>query len=133
MKKCILWHKGIRKDGYGDAHANGKHWLAHRLIYTRAFGEIPNGMCVLHKCDIRNCVNPQHLFLGTQKDNVRDMETKNRARHPNGEEHGRSKLSEAEVLAIRAADLSYRILAKQFGVCLAVISQIKNRQNWVHI
>ena len=75
---CIEWTGAKTATGYGRAHAGGKHWLAHRLFYTVYRGEIPKGMYVCHSCDVPSCVNPEHLFLGTQADNLRDMDAKGR-------------------------------------------------------
>lgn len=84
---CILWTGAIspgRDDGYGWVNWQSRQVRAHRFFYEQFYGEIPYGMLVLHKCDIRNCVNPDHLFLGNAKDNVRDMVSKGRAPHQNG-------------------------------------------------
>ena len=79
---CWEYIKKLRKDGYAQIGINGKKILAHRLSYTVYIGEIPEGMCVLHKCDNRKCLNPKHLWLGTQADNVRDTIEKGRDYHP---------------------------------------------------
>lgn len=77
--------RGCRiKKGYGQVNMNGRTVYAHRLAYALHYGEDPTGKCVLHKCDNPPCVNPDHLFLGTQADNVRDMWAKGRAR-PGGD------------------------------------------------
>src|SRR5690348_11100206 len=96
-----LWRGGIDRLGYGTT--KGKHPKAHRLAWELFNGPIPDGMNVLHKCDVRNCVNPDHLFIGTQLDNMRDMVSKGRWRPSGvmGESHGNSKLSEADVTEMR--------------------------------
>lgn len=76
---CWLWTGALYRLGYGHAYLLGKQQLAHRIAWILAFGEIPQGMLVCHRCDVRNCVNPEHLFLGTHKDNTRDMLRKGRA------------------------------------------------------
>lgn len=76
MTPCILWAGTRNPDGYGKRGDN----YAHRLAWEAAFGPIPPGLCVLHRCDVRPCVNPEHLFLGTKGDNARDREAKGRGR-----------------------------------------------------
>lgn len=81
---CWEWQKTKDRVGYGrlkvslGSRDSFRHESAHRYSYLLFVGEIPTGMCVLHKCDNRSCVNPGHLFLGTQKDNIRDMHAKGR-------------------------------------------------------
>ncbi len=75
---CWLWNKGVNNTGYGTTCVEGKWKLSHRLSWEFHYGDIPVGMSVLHKCDVRSCVNPLHLFLGTQSDNVRDRQEKGR-------------------------------------------------------
>ena len=76
---CWLWQGHCEsKAGYGQVSYNGKSVPAHRMFYAELVGPIPQGICVLHKCDVPQCVNPEHLFLGTQKDNTQDMISKGR-------------------------------------------------------
>jgi HNH endonuclease len=79
---CIEWSGGKNKSGYGRKWHKGRVLLAHRVAWIETHGPIPDGMCVLHRCDVRSCVNVEHLFLGTQADNMRDMAEKGRARSP---------------------------------------------------
>lgn len=76
---CVIF-TSVRPDGYRQVHYNGRHVLVHRLAYELAYGPIPKGMKACHRCDRPSCVNPSHIFLGTQKDNLRDMFAKGRAR-----------------------------------------------------
>jgi hypothetical protein len=75
---CIIWMGSVSDNGYGSLRRKGKHMAAHRAVWIQHFGPIPDGQWVLHRCDVRCCVNPDHLFLGTRTDNVRDMVSKNR-------------------------------------------------------
>lgn len=92
-KGCWLWTKGRMPFGYGAIVVNGKTKLAHRVSYEAHVGPIPSGLCVLHRCDVPPCVNPEHLFLGTQLDNMRDKIAKGRqgdssvGRRVRGDEH----------------------------------------------
>lgn len=89
---CWEWTASVNAGGYGCFNYKGKVILAHRASWMIHNGEIPkgeghHGICVLHKCDNARCVNPDHLFLGTQKENIHDMEKKGRSRHVGGENH----------------------------------------------
>ncbi len=88
---CYLWTGKKNKNGYGRIKVNGKEQAAHRVSYAIANGAIPDGMCVLHRCDTPACVNPEHLFAGTVIDNLRDMHAKGRARG-NTSNHRRDRL-----------------------------------------
>jgi hypothetical protein len=90
---CWIW-KGYEKScGYGGMRAYGKNWFAHRLSYTLNIGEIPEGMYVCHKCDNPICVRPDHLFLGTHKDNMADCKAKGRYVGGRGNADGWAKSS----------------------------------------
>jgi len=78
-RTCWLWTGGKISTGYGAIRVKGKNILVHRLSYELHVGHpVPKGVCVLHRCDVRNCVNPEHLFLGSKADNVHDMDSKGR-------------------------------------------------------
>ena len=129
---CWLWTAFIDRDGYGQFWVNGKHELAHRIAWTLSYGLIPEGMCTLHQCDVPSCVNPEHLFLGTQADNMRDMRVKGRSAL--GEKHGNSKLTRDLVKVIRTqfatGEWTQQELAKVFGVSQGHISHIVRRDWW---
>jgi len=135
---CWLWRGTIaKKTGYGTIELPGKTWLAHRLSYHLTKGEIPSRMCVLHKCDVRNCINPAHLFLGTHQDNMDDMVKKGRQRAVRGELKNSAKLKEPEVLEIRSLFTGKRgnqaMLARKYGVTKNAIRALVQRQTWTHI
>ena len=83
---CWIWKGRTHKQGYGmfSAKPAHKNWVSHRASWEIHYGTIPNGLCVLHKCDVRSCVRPDHLFLGTYKDNAVDMYSKGRGRWQGG-------------------------------------------------
>ena len=138
---CWLWTAGTRSGGYGQFHADGarKSLEAHRYAWEMANGDpVPSGMCVLHRCDVRLCVNPSHLFLGTKADNVADMDKKGRrATNPlRGEKHRQAILSATDVLMIRArlaAGASQRDVARSFGISQPTVSAINVKRIWRHI
>lgn len=109
--------------------------VAHRVSWEIHNGVIPKGICVCHHCDTPLCVNPNHLFLGTIADNNRDMAAKGRVKHVGikGEQSNFAKLTEAEVLSIRAACGTQREIAKQFRTSKSNVHDIRSRRNWRHI
>jgi HNH endonuclease len=129
---CILWERATNKAGYGICGRG----LAHRAAFETAFGPIPAGMCVLHRCDVRSCVNPEHLFLGTQADNVKDMDAKGRRVSMVGSKHALAKFAEADVAIIKwCLDAGVRgsKLARLYEVSDQVISFIKTGLTWKHV
>ena len=97
---CIEW-VGASCRGYGSITLHGEKYKTHRVMYEEMFGDIPRGLFVCHTCDNPSCVNPEHLFLGSQLDNMRDMIAKGRQPDRSGENNPRSKLSKEDVLLIR--------------------------------
>lgn len=135
IKKCIIWKGAVNNKGYGVVNYKGKYWLVHRLIYTLHNPEIDiNRMLVLHKCDIRNCINPNHLFIGTAKDNTNDMIDKDRMKHANGENAGKSKLTWKKVEKIRnkhgKKHVTTKKLSEKYGVSCMSIRNIVNKKTW---
>jgi len=110
---------------------NGKMRMMSRFIWEECFGVIPKGLSVLHKCDNTRCISPLHFFLGTQTENIKDRDKKNR--QAKGENCGSSKLTKRKVLYIRSLKLSSRKLAKRFGVSKTTILLIKNRISWKYL
>jgi len=132
IDECWLW-QGSRNHRwrYGRLHTNGKEIGAHRIAYELLIAPIPIGMQVLHHCDNPPCVNPRHLFLGTQGDNMRDRTQKGRT--PRGERNGRARLTEVEVGEIRqkiAHGANLSALGREYNVSNVAIGHIKRKRNW---
>lgn len=128
---CIIWPRYKDKRGYGYTWHKGKTAYAHRVAYEEAFGPIPEGMCVLHKCDNPSCVNIDHLFLGTNDDNVKDRNKKQRQAF--GIKNGRTKLTEHSVMKIRSSSDTQEVLAEQYGISPSHVFRIKNRKVWKYL
>ncbi len=131
---CLLWIGGFGENDYGVAHIAGTHGLstaAHRIAWTLYRGEIPKGMCVLHRCDNPPCVNVNHLFLGTQSDNMKDAGRKGRMKK--GSAHHNAKISDADVVAIRSSTGLQRDIAKKFGISRTNVSIIRSGKGWRHV
>jgi hypothetical protein len=124
----------LDRDGYGAFTVDGKKYKAHRLAFELATGADPTGLLVCHHCDTPSCVNPDHLFLGTQADNLRDMTQKER--HQFGSQHHSALISDDDVLAIRdrrAKGEKGLALAAEFGLSQASISDIYHGRTWRHV
>lgn len=133
---CLEWQLRKDKDGYGSfRNQNNKVVRAHRLSWELHKGMIPNGLLVLHKCDNPSCVNPEHLFLGTQKDNMSDMS--NKKRHLFGEKNKKAKLTDTLVLNLidkyNTKKFSQQELAKIFNITQANVSSIVLGKTWTHL
>lgn len=120
---CWIWRGKKNWGGYGRIHRGGYQQHAHQISYMVFNGPIPDGIYVCHKCDVRACVNPEHLFLGTPKDNMQDAANKDRM--PRGERSKRSKLKDCEVLQIidfvHCGRFTSNQIAKMYGVSGATI------------
>jgi hypothetical protein len=130
---CILWGNTIDTSGYGVIRVRGRTELAHRFAWKIANGPIPDGMCVCHTCDVRACVNVDHLWIGTIADNNMDAIQKGRNVILMGELNGMAKLTAEKVIAIRADTRKQRIIAAEYGVSQKIISCVKTRRGWGHI
>jgi len=134
---CWLWISSHNKSGYGLLWINRKGIKAHRIAYTLYKGIIPFGMHVLHRCDNPPCVNPDHLFLGTQTDNNLDRDKKGRNNVARGEDTALAKLTTKDVLAIRKSYIPYKNssvkLAKKYGVKHSTILNIISNKTWKHL
>lgn len=140
MGDCWEWKASKYPNGYGMFKANYGVTGAHRFSYEWHIGKIPEGMCVLHSCDNRACVNPGHLFIGTKKDNTHDMMRKGRFRYKKpkvmrGMESPSAKISDLSVQRIRLVGrvISQRELGKIFGVGQQQISRILKNERWQHV
>jgi len=133
--ECWEWTGGRFHYGHGAFKAGGKTSGAHRFAWAIANGPIPPGMFVCHHCDNPPCVNPAHLFVGTQADNDGDRTAK--GRDARGEAHGMAKLTDGDVAEIRrlykSAGLLQREIGRLYGVDPTMVSLIVRRRNWKHV
>ena len=138
---CWIWMNGITSFGYGRLKHNAKSYSAHRFSWMLYRGPIPHGKWILHKCDTPSCVNPDHLFCGTNVDNILDMVSK--GRNSKGEKHSRAKISPArgeqignskltreQVVSILDDARPQRQIAASYGVSQCQIHNIKSRKQW---
>lgn len=125
---CWLWSNAPNAYGYGQVKVDGRFLMAHRLSYEHHKGPVPDGLLVLHKCDVRSCVNPDHLFVGTHQDNAIDAVKKGRWVDNRGEKHGMAKLSNSDVAEIKrliGQGSTQAAIAKRFGIDQSTVSCIK--------
>jgi len=135
---CWLWTGAANESGYGVLTWNKRVERAHRISYVIHKGPIPSGAMIRHRCDNPPCVNPDHLEPGTAADNSADMVVRGRSIASGicGERHGMAKLTESQVLEIRAAaesGASTRSLAQIYRVSRNSVRNIVTRRNWSHI
>ena len=134
---CWEWTGCKNRAGYGNLSVCYEGFLAHRVAYAALVGTIPAGLHVLHRCDNPGCVNPAHLWIGTDGDYNIDRDAKGRSRHANGERIGASKLTAAQVVEIRdryaAGGTSHYKLAAEYGVSQPMIGCIVRRTAWKHV
>ena len=118
MSECLPWWGTLNTKGYGVLHRRPLQLRATRVVWEECFGPIPDGLCVLHRCDNPPCVNPEHLFLGTKGDNNRDAAAKGRSR-------GKARLTPDQVREIRASDETQQSLGDRFGISQSSVSYIQ--------
>lgn len=137
---CWLWTAGVNNKGYGrfryfsdaERHGLGCDLYAHRVAWLLTNGPIPDGMEVLHRCDTPRCVSPDHLFLGTQADNMRDASRKNRFCRI-GRPARLQKLTPEIVRAIRAETHTDRHVAGLYGISYGFVNRIRRRLSYKHV
>lgn len=135
---CWTWTASQRiAFGYGMfCISRFKSVSAHRFSWELHNGPIPKGLSILHRCDNPKCVNPAHLTIGSQKENIQDASQKGRLVRPSGARNGQSKLTDKDVQTIRrlrAQKVPIATVAAQFGVSLATISMIVHGKRWAHL
>lgn len=138
INECWEWQGHRSNRGYGILLVGGRRGRqvpAHRIAYELTYGLIPDGIAVCHRCDNPPCVNPAHLFLGTQQDNIRDMVKKRR--HVHGEKHRSCKLCPDDVRLIRQlyarGNISTLKLANRFGVAVGTVKAILQGRTWKYV
>jgi len=139
---CWLWTACLSSTGYGSGTRGGKRFNAHKLAYESFIGPVPDDLHVLHRCDVRACCNPAHLFIGTPLDNMRDMESKGRSRRrfvtrTRGSENHGSLLDEITVECLRVGIASgahsQADWVRWTGVSQMSISQATRGDTWAHV
>lgn len=131
---CWIWNLAKDKDGYGHLKWHGQMTKAHRVSFTVYCGDIPDGYVVCHSCDNPPCINPRHLFVGTDQDNADDSVAKNR--RAVGSKNGMTTLTEEDVVVIRelmAGSAYYKDVQEQFGISTAALFKITTGAYWAHV
>lgn len=122
---CWMWTKSLTHNGYGRVQIDRKSRKAHRVAYELANGPIPDGRQVCHHCDTPACINPDHLFLGSQLENMRDMIKKGRKVIRRGAQHWATKLTDQQIEAIRKDTRFNRIVAPEYGISKNYVNEIR--------
>ncbi len=148
---CWTWTGARCSSGYGQLRVEGRLVSSHRMAWMLSVGTIPGGLCVLHHCDNRSCVRPDHLFLGTRDDNTKDMDAKGRRRSPRGASHGRQTkpertargeqngraiLDSQRVIQIRRrarGGETVASMARELGMSEGALRHIVKGRHWKHI
>lgn len=128
---CWLWTAGLNDKGYGTFYFPPQNMVGAHVASWRLHCGETGGLHVLHECDTPRCVNPHHLYLGTHQDNMRDRDR--RGRFQNGEGHGNTVLTRAQVLEIRRDNRVQHVIAKEYGVTQGTVSNIKIGKTWGHV
>lgn len=132
---CLVWRGAKNSSGYGVFRKKGKNFYAHRAAWECRNGAIPEGRVVCHCCDNPACCNPEHMFIGSQRENLSDMVQKGRS--AKGVGHSQAKLTDEQVVKIRerfaAGGATHAEVARDFGISREAVGQIVRRQRWAHI
>lgn len=134
---CWLWSRGLTSDGYGICQHGKRTQLAHRVAAQVFLGERIDGLMVCHRCDVPACINPKHLFVGSQSDNMADMRSKRRANRPLGQRNGRAKLTDDR--AREVFDLAHlgcftkTEIAAAYGVSNSSVGRVASRESFSHV
>ena len=127
---CWLWLKSKDTKGYGLLRVNGKQEKTHRVSYRLFVGPIPDGLHICHRCDTPACVNPDHLFTGTNKENMEDRERKGRGVRQFGEAHHNAKITMDIARAIRTDSRKQREIGAAYGISQHTVWQVKQNIIW---
>jgi hypothetical protein len=121
---CWIWSGALKPNGYGDMLFKSRTQTAHRISYQLFVGEIDKNLDVCHKCDVRHCVNPSHLFAGTRKQNMEDAKAKNRM------SKSRSKLTQQQANDIKQLNIPNYLIAQKYDVSQNIICRIKKGMHY---
>lgn len=134
--ECLIWRGALNAGGYGLISIHGGNRSVHRVSFEEYKGPIPPGLLVLHSCDNRRCIEPEHLFAGTHQDNTDDMVAKGRDRRACGEDHHNAKLTQVGAAAIRARYVcsdrnnGASALAREFGLSMGAVQAVVKGRTW---
>lgn len=133
---CWLWTAARFSNGYGAFRVGARQRRAHVVSYEWHVGPIPDGLLVLHRCDVRHCVRPEHLMVGTQRDNIRDMFAKGRESERRGSANNLAVLTEnrvREIISMAEGGAFQEDIARAFGISQAGVSKILRGRAWAHV
>ena len=130
---CWLWQRFLNQDGYGRVGVGGTKHLVHRLSYELHVGPIPPNQIIRHTCDVPSCCNPEHLIPGSHADNSADRDSRGRAASHKGEDNGRAKLTDTDVIHIRRDTRTHRAIAEEYGISRPAVGMIKRGCTWQHV
>lgn len=135
LTDCWIWQAGKFNDGYGHFKIKNREWRAHRFAYFLIYGEISKNAHICHKCDVKLCVNPNHLFSGSHSDNMNDRLIKNLVKMPKGEKHHNARLKKSDVLYIRSKEGTIEAikLAKKYKISEKYVRKLWRKGTWRHL